>query len=142
MPEELRFLLRSAAYSLFVGVAYWFLSYEWAGTLLLVGLGVAAGLLFAFVLVDWRGRGNHLEGPAWRWPLLPPASEESGTTDESGRLPRPTLAPVTLGLGLGLLALGLVFGIWFAAASVVPIVIGIRGWLRDAMAEYDAVASE
>ena len=37
MPEELRFLLRSALYSVVIGVVYWFVSYEWAGTVLLVG---------------------------------------------------------------------------------------------------------
>ena len=76
-----------------------------------------------------------------RWALLPAADAESGTTDDSGRLPRPTLAPIAGALGLSLLALSLVFGVWMALASIVPLLAGVRLWLRDVMAEFRAVDS-
>jgi cytochrome c oxidase subunit IV len=141
MPEELRFMMRSAAYSLFVGIVYWFLSYEAAGTILLLGVGLSASVMFGAIYVQWRGSGNRLSGPIWRWALLPPADAHSGTTNETGRLPRPSLAPLTAALGVALMALALVFGIWMALAGLVPALVGLRGWVRDAMAEFSAVDS-
>lgn len=142
MPEELRFLLRSAIYSTFVGVVYWLLTYETAGTVLLLFAGLAAGVMFGALLAEWRRSGHRLTGPPWRWALLPPADMESGTLDETGRLPRPSLGPVSLALGLALVALSLVFGIWMAVAAIVPLLAGARLWLRDAMAEYRAVNTQ
>jgi len=141
MPEELRFMLRSAIYSLFVGTVYWFLTYEAAGTVLLVGAGMSAGVMFGALLFEWRRSGHRLSGPVWRWALLPPADAQSGTTDESGRLPRPSLGPLAGALGVALVALSLVFGIWMAVAGIVPALVGLRLWLRDVMAEYRAVES-
>jgi hypothetical protein len=139
MPEELRFLLRSGLFGVLVGGAYWFISYEVAGTLLLVGLGLSALLLVVLLWRDMRRNGRSLGRPSWRWLILPPESAESGTTDESGRLPGHSLAPVTLGVGIALGMLGLVFGPWLVAAAVAPVFFGLRGWLREAMAEYGAV---
>jgi hypothetical protein len=139
MPEELRFMLRSAFYSTFVGVAYWVLTGEAAGTVLLLFAGLAAAVMFGALLVEWRRSGHRLSGPPWRWAPLPPADMESETTDETGRLPRPSLGPLTLAVGVALLALALVFGIWMAVAAIVPLLVGARLWLRDAMAEYRAV---
>ena len=139
MPEELRFMMRSAFYSSFVGIAYWVLTREPAGTVLLLGCGLAATVMFGALLYEWRQSGHRLSGPPWRWVLLPPADAESHTTDESGRLPRPTMAPISGALGVALLALALVFGIWMAVAAIVPLLVGLRLWLRDVMAEFRAV---
>ena len=35
MAEELRFFLRTAAYTAVIGVLYWIVSYEWAGSVML-----------------------------------------------------------------------------------------------------------
>jgi hypothetical protein len=141
MPEEMRFMLRSALYSVFVGVVYWIVSSEAAGTILLLGAGLAAAVMFGALYFEWRRSGHRLTGPPWRWALLPPADEESGTTSETGRLPRPSMGPLLGALGICLIALSLVFGIWMAVAGIVPALVGLRLWLRDAMAEYRAVES-
>jgi hypothetical protein len=139
MPEEMRFMMRSAVYSIFIGIVYWFVSYEAAGTVFLLGAGLAAGVMFGAIYYEWRQSGHRLRGPFWRWINLPPAEAESGTTDETGRLPRPTIAPISAGLGVALLALGLVFGIWMALAAIVPLVVAMRAWIKDSSAEYRAV---
>jgi Flp pilus assembly protein TadB len=139
MPEEMRFLMRSAAYSLFVGVVYWLLTYEAGGTVLLIGAGVVAAFLFSMIWFELRRSGRRLEGPAWRWALLPASDAESHLTDESGRLPRSSYAPLSAGAGVALIGLGLVFGAAIAAAGFVPLVAGLYSWVRDAMAEYEAV---
>lgn len=38
MSEEIRFFLRTALYTGLIALVYWFVSYEWAGTALLVAL--------------------------------------------------------------------------------------------------------
>jgi len=141
MPEEMRFMLRSAFYSSFVGIAYWLLTREPAGTVLLIGCGLAATVMFGALVYEWRQSGHRLTGPPWRWALLPPSSYESETTDQSGRLPRPTFAPITAALGVVLIALGLVFGIWMALFGVIPLLVGLRLWIRDVNAEWRAVDS-
>jgi len=60
MPEELRFMLRSAFYSTFVGIAYWLLTREPAGTILLLGSGLAAAVMFSPLLYEWRRSGHRL----------------------------------------------------------------------------------
>src|SRR5689334_16184265 len=123
MPEELRFMLRSAFYSTFVGIAYWVLTREAAGTVLLLGCGLSAAVMFGALLAGWRRSGHRLSGPPWRWALLPSAELDSGTTDESGRLPRPSMAPLAGALGIALLALSLVFGLAMALAAIIPLVV-------------------
>lgn len=143
MPEEMRFLLRAGSYGVSVGVIYYVLSQEWAGTVLMIGFGLACLLLLALSWWEWRRRpGRGLEGPAWRWLLLPPPEQNGGFTHEQARLPGASLSPLTLALGMGLGALALVFGPWLLAAAVIPLLLGLRGWLTEAMAEYGAIEAD
>jgi hypothetical protein len=41
VPEEVLVFARPAAFGLIVGAVYWFVSYERAGTVLLLGFGTA-----------------------------------------------------------------------------------------------------
>ena len=52
LPEEVRLLGQISVYALVIGTAYWFVSYEAAGTVLLLGFGIATGAGF---VVLWRG---------------------------------------------------------------------------------------
>jgi Cytochrome c oxidase subunit IV len=139
VPEELRFLLRSALYSAVIGVVYWFISYEWAGTVLLVGAGVATGALLLILAALWRSQDRRLSGRPWTWLLIGPPTESSDMTDETGRLPGNSAAPLTVGFGLALAGLGLVFGPALIVAAAVPILIGLRAWLASGMAEFAAL---
>jgi hypothetical protein len=72
MPEEVRFFGRSAAFAIVVGIIYWFVSYETAGTVLLLAFGLA-GVIATWLL--WRdarrGAGAQATRP-WTWlPLSP-----------------------------------------------------------------------
>lgn len=138
MPEELRFLLRSGLYGLVIGGIYWFVSYEWVGTLLLIGLGIATGAVWGIVTTQLRAHGQPLGRP-WSWVTLTEADQPGGMSDESGRLPGHSAAPLTVGFGLAVAALGLVFGPALVIAAAVPIAVGLRAWLVSAMAEYAAL---
>ncbi len=142
MPEEMRFLLRAAGYGLGIGAIYYVVSGEPAGTFLMIGFGLAAMVLLLVAWYERRRAGRRLEGPAWRWLLLPPAADNGGFTDEHARLPGSSLAPLTLALGMALASLALVFGPWLLTAAVIPLIVGLRSWLREAMAEHAAMEAD
>lgn len=141
-PEEVRFFGRIALYALVVGVVYWFLTYETAGTILLIGFGLCA--LFASLVLGHGTRGvaeQRSRGPAAS-PAAGGPDPERPLVDESGRLPAPGLAPLGMGFGLAMAALGIAFGPWLVLAGLVLVAWAGWGWLRAAMAEHAAVAAE
>jgi hypothetical protein len=139
VPEEVRFVGRLAAYGLLIGVVYWFVAYEVAGTVLLIAFGLATGFATVVFALDAR-RKRH--GPLPRRPLewlaLSTDEEAPPFADDPGAIPLGSSAPLEFGFGAAVASLGLVFGAWLVALGMVPLVIGAAGWLRDAMAEYRA----
>jgi len=137
VPEEVLVFARLAAFGLAVGTVYWFVSYEVAGTVLLLGFGVASAGAAVLMLV----RSRH------RWATLRAAgadgdSAEQPFSDESGRIPPPGYAPFIVGIGAGVAALGLVFGPLLVLSGLVVALIGARYWLEAAMRETAATAEE
>jgi hypothetical protein len=124
LSEEVAFFARSAVFGLAIATIYWFVSYEPAGTTLLGLFGVASA--FAAIALFRRQR-RPTGGP-----------EQGPFADESGRIPSETFAPLQVGFGLALAALGLVFGAWLILAAVLPIALGSLGWLASARAELEA----
>jgi hypothetical protein len=149
-PQEVRFWLFLAAFATVIGVIYWFASYEIVGTVLLLGFGLATGLLGLRLHVDPGAR--RVRGEAGRRPAQPvpdvdvPASGRAGVDrpflDEEGRLPTPTLAPLAVGAGVALIATGAIFGSAPVAVGLLPLGWGAWAWLAGARDELDAVASE
>ncbi len=133
LPEEIVFFVRIGAYGFFVGIVYWFLTYEVAGAVMLTAFG-AACLLLALLLFRGR-RGRREIGAVGAASATAP---DGPFGDERGRLPAPSFAPLELGFGLALASLSFAFGIWMAAAAVVPILAGGLSWLRSAERELAA----
>jgi hypothetical protein len=106
MKEEARVFLRTAAYALLVAGIYWFVSYEVAGTVLLIVLGVAAAALTAML----PGRTKVLRAPL----ELATFGEGEEPIMEIEEVPLPTLSlqPLLVALGAAGVTLGLVFGAW------------------------------
>jgi len=115
---EVVILASMSVFGLLVGTGYWFLTYEVAGTLLLIGFGIATGLGAAVIVA--------LSGSE-------PGTPRGGTSP----IPRPGWAPFALGLGLGGLALGAVFGPWLAIGAILLALVGGWIWLSMAMGEAD-----
>jgi len=110
---------------------YWFVSYEAAGTLLLIGFAVASGiigLLLASAGSGWRDRSRASERRDPDRPLL----------DERGRIPSPTLAPFAVGVGASIALLSVVFGPAPLLVGILPFAWGAADWLRRASAELEA----
>jgi hypothetical protein len=125
LSEEARVFARMSIFGIVVGGAYWFLTYEVAGTALLLGFGLATGLATVAIWVRTRRR-------------LGDAAAAGG--DESAEaLPEPGWAPLIIGLGLGGLALGAAFGPWLTIAGLLIAIAGGASWLSAAVREAASV---
>jgi hypothetical protein len=160
-PQETRFFLFIAAWAIGAGIVYWFVSYEIAGTALLLGVGVACGLVvvrlvFVRRAADVRRRARAeadeaaSEGLAATEqgdrddPRATPREGQGGGTggvdrpfvDEPDLLPDPTLAPFAVGLGVALCALGGIFGPAPVLVGLLPLGWGAWLWLTAARGEF------
>jgi uncharacterized membrane protein YidH (DUF202 family) len=127
IAEEVLVFGRLAAFGLVAGGVYWFIAYELAGTVLLVGFGVATAVATALLWAKSRRVGDAPDG----WPL-------DGTP---GRIPAPAYAPFHVGAGVGIVALGLALGPLLALVGVIILIIGARYWLDAVMREADSSAA-
>lgn len=119
---------RLAIFGIVVGAVYWFLTYESAGTVMLVLFGVASAVA-SISLWAKPPRGAVEAG-------LPDGQVAPGWGDE--RIPAPAFAPLIVGAGLAITALGLALGPLILPVGVVVVVIGGRYWLEAAEAEAAA----
>jgi hypothetical protein len=154
-PQETRFFMFAGGFGLVLAAIYWFLTYELAGTILLAGFGLGAGLV-GFALLR---AGPRAPASAARKPVVdgePGADREPGALDvtvqevaagdtpfedSSGRLPGESLAPMALGLGIALALTAIVFGPWLLIAGLLPGAWGAWAWLSGARAELDATVA-
>jgi hypothetical protein len=147
-PQETRFFLFLAAWGLGVGIIYWILTDETAGSALLIGFGTASAAGAAWLI---RSRPAALARRAERREpgpdeVIPEVDTSGGGTvdidrpflDETGRVPEDTLAPLALGLGISLAATAIVFGPWLLIAGALPLAWGAWAWFAGARDEFDA----
>jgi hypothetical protein len=153
LSDEARVFLRMSLFGLITGGAYWFLTYEQAGTVLLVAFGLASGLAAMAIFVGSRRGGSGLVAglvhdgvPAAeaKEPAAPEAPEaellpEAQPPSETEPLPQPGWAPLGIAAGIGAVALGAAFGPWLTLAGVLVAILGAWTWLSAAMREIDAV---
>ena len=145
-PQETRFFLLIAGWAGALGVIYWFVSYEVAGTVLLAGLALATGTLSVWLMRSQRFRRRPAEAEASEAGALEAGALEAGAPeavdrpflDEEGRLPAPTLAPFAVGLGVALAALGPVFGLAPVAVGAVSFLWGAGTWFAASREEFNA----
>jgi hypothetical protein len=142
MADEVKLFGRLSLYALVVGTIYWFVSYEFVGTVMLLGFGLATGL--AFIILFRRDRKVRAalatDGPGTEdaRPYPDPGPRPDGPFgDESGPVPTRSAAPLVVGFGIAVIALGGAFGPWFAVTGLVPVLIGAADWLRAANRELD-----
>lgn len=137
MAEEYRFFLRSLLYIVVAGAIYWFVSYEPAGTVLLIGLAVA---IVAFVGVARAfsgpslpsGNGTGLLGTLNRLIGFADPPETSPPLEGGPDLiPLGSTAPILTAAGIVVIGLGLVFGWWLIVAGGIVAAIGLFGWLTQ-----------
>ena len=144
-PQEVRFFLFLSAFGIVVAIAYWFVSYETAGTVLLLGFGFATGVVGLRLASAPAARAVRDRARA-RDDAIPTVDATGGGTggidrpflDESGRLPDETVAPFAVGLGLAIASTGFIFGPAPVVVGVLPLAWGAWTWLSRARDELDA----
>ena len=120
MRIEALFLIGIAVFFGIVGTGYWFWSYEQGGTVMLAGTTIL-GLLPGGYYFWWSRR------------MKPRPEDRTDATMEEGAgvigsFPSSSIWPFVLGMGLFLMVLSIVFGLWFiapGAALVISAVIGV-----------------
>ena len=141
-PQEVRFFLLLSAFGIVVGVIYWFVAYESAGTVLLLGFGAATGLIALRLAVDPASRLVRERARATAADTIAAGEGTGGVDrpflDETGRLPDETIAPFAVGAGVAIAATGLIFGPAPVIVGLLPLAWGAWAWLSAARAELDA----
>jgi hypothetical protein len=141
VAEEFRFFLRSALYVLVVGIVYWFVSYEAAGTVLLLGVGLASAAFIALGLAFGRrtgaGRGG---GGALGWVNrvigFSEAPDEPAPLEGGPEIvPLASAWPILAAAGATVVGLGLVLGPWLLVPGAVLTVAALLGWLVQLTSE-------
>ncbi len=126
--EEVGFFLRSFAFAAVIGIAYWLLTYEVAGSALLVAFAIAVGGLAVYLIRALPRAGDADNADRATDPAVVP-QVEGPFGDPNGRLPGPSGAPLVIGLGVAVVALGLVFTPALMLVGAALAVAGGRDWL-------------
>ncbi len=134
MSEEVRFFLRIAAYTAFIATVYWFVSYEPAGTVLLLFLLAAAGTFGLVVLSHVEAARGVASSGMVRRALgfddpTPSASEPLQIQEDL--YPTATLWPLGVASGVTLAALGLIYGAWLWIPGLAMTIGCAISWLTE-----------
>lgn len=116
----------SAAFFVVVGVVYWFVSYEPAGTLMLGLWGVA--FLFGSLFLRVAGTRGAVAGDD---PRLRP---DDVAGDWVGTFPTGSPWPIMLALGLTCGLAGLMYGIWLVIPGALVTIVALLGLMRESAA--------
>ncbi|HET9613559.1 MAG TPA: cytochrome c oxidase subunit 4 [Candidatus Limnocylindrales bacterium] len=130
VSSEVKLFGRMAIFGLAVGTIYWFLTYDEAGTVMLLGFGGAAMVATVTIFLGSRNR-RRVERPAADGPI--------GATLEGAAepLPEPGWAPLGVALGLGGVGLAGAFGAWLAIAGLIVALRSAKAWLDATIDETD-----
>jgi hypothetical protein len=140
VAEEVRFFLRTALYTLTITVIYWFVSYEIAGSILLLTLGLAAIFFVVVGIVMIRQAGKHsIPGdtrPATGLQRLVGFDEPNGggagpLEVEDDLIPSSSIWPLLAAVAAFLVGLGLIYGGWMWGPASVLAVVALWGWVTQ-----------
>lgn len=125
LSDEAKVFGRMSIFGIVVGGVYWFLTYESAGTALLLGFGLATGVATAAIFLRSHGARSGAST----------SGDEVAGDEAAEPFPEPGWAPLIISLGLGGLALGAAFGPWLTIAGLLVAIAGGASWLSSAIRE-------
>jgi hypothetical protein len=140
MSDEAALLLRVSVFGLVAGAIYWFLSYEWLGTVALVLLGAGPGFAGLFIMWHRREGTGHGSMPETlrRFAGMPepdPPGPKSLEGQDIAVLPQPSLWPFAASLGVAVAGSGLIFGLWLVILGLGLAVYSGWGWIAAIIRE-------
>lgn len=139
MSDEAALLLRVSGFGLVAGIVYWFLSYEWLGTVALILLGVGPGFAGLFIMRHRGEVGRGSRSETLRrfagWPESDPPGPKSLEGQDLAVLPLPSLWPFLGSLGLTVALSGLIFGLWLLILGLAVALYSGWGWVAAIMRE-------
>jgi Cytochrome c oxidase subunit IV len=116
---QYRVFLGIGGFLFITGVAYWFLSYEGAGTIMLLLAGVLGFIVGVWLWLQSRK-------------LVAPAADPTGPhTEPAEWLPHASIWPFWIGLGAAFATGGLAMSPWLMVPGVFVLLIGVVGWARQ-----------
>ena len=141
MAEEVRFFLRTSLYTIGITVVYWFLSYEIAGSVLLLSLGLSAifFVVAGIVMIRHTRRevvpdGTESGNPIKRFVGFDEEASETITPPlgfEDEAIPTSSIWPFLTAVAALLMGLGLIFGAWLWAPGVMLATVALWGWVTQ-----------
>ena len=135
MTDESGILLRVSGFGFAAAIIYWFLSYEWIGTICLGLLGAGPGFAGLILVQEQRQRGGSGESRAVAMrrlagiPPQDPPGPRNLAAEDLGVLPLPTIWPLAASLGVAVLFTGLIYGLWLVILGIGLLIYAAWGWL-------------
>ena len=123
MKVEWKLFAGAGGFFALTSTVYWFVSYEQAGTTMLV-LSVAAVLMVAGWLFLWSRRIK--SRPEDR------DAEPGEGAEEIGYFPSSSIWPFVIACGAVVIADSLVFGVWLGLTGGLILLVGIVGYAAEA----------
>lgn len=124
MRTGAKVFLGSALFSAAIGLLYWLVSEEPAGTALLASMVLAPGTLAVYTALSARGR----ELPSQDRSEAGPAD---GAEEPVGTFAAASAWPIILGAGSLLVAAGLAYGVWLLLPAAALFALAVVGLARE-----------
>lgn len=124
MKVEWRLFAGAGGFFALTSTLYWFVSYEQAGTTMLV-LSVAAVLMVAGWLFLWSRRIKSR-------PEDREDADPGDAPEEIGYFPSSSIWPFVIGCGAVVIADSLVFGVWLGLTGGLILLVGVIGYAVEA----------
>jgi hypothetical protein len=131
MKYEWKVVLGASVFLGIVALIYWFLSYEDAGTVMLIFSFAAYGMLGCFLLMLW-GRRKGIPRPE-----DDPDGSYEAASGEVDFFPSASIWPAGIGLGAIFCAIALIWGNWYWFIGFPLIFGGIAGLMVESEAGKD-----
>jgi hypothetical protein len=124
MRTGAKVFLGSALFSAAIGLLYWLVSREPAGTALLASMFLAPGMLAVYTGLMMRGRKLPPEDRAGAGPA-------DGADEPAGTFAVASAWPIILGAGSLLVAAGLAYGVWLLLPAAALFTLALVGLARE-----------
>ena len=123
MKTSIRFLGFAGLFGIFIGIVYWFITYEPFGTVLLILMGVAT-LIMCYVV--WRRTSGK---------RFPEDADEvayaDDAGDELGHFSAGSLWPLVMAIGVVIGVEGFVYGVWLLVAGLLLFTWATVGLMQE-----------